>query len=492
MKGQNREVLTSNLIVNPVYSPLAICLEEPDPRARQRTSHPTVKTNHRPQILLRGLERRKEKVVGSTDVDLSQVVSRQAQLEEMVEDINQVVDTIKQLLNRMVVPPAQLSIRGRPAAEGLSVEQKVTKATTRGNATSTCRTNSQQVTRSQAESTHSATTARKKHNKARTSRPQNKTASGRPTRLEAPMKSRERELTEDALRLSHNVFDLLGRNIDEDMRTYLEARYNSATSRRRDDHPTFSPINDEINELRDMLEKLVARNTEAKPSTITSAFSTEIQQAPLPAGFRMPTMVIYEGKPDPQDHLDAFNDQMDLLQVTSFTSCRCFVVTLSGITKKQIRQIKLETVMSCRQLSRMFIRQFQGARKYTATLSYLASIKQGPNAMLKAYIKCFNDELATIHNPQENGVMMAAISRIRPETPFWDKLQKDECKLLQEFCICADKIMCLETTHEVVQAGKSTPSKKNNDNNKKWKNGDRRPSPDKKNKNAKAPNLRLL
>ena len=57
----------------------------------------------------------------------------------------------------------------------------------------------------------------------------------------------------------------------------------------------------------------------------------------------------------------------------------------------------------------MFMCQFQGARKCVTPLSRLASIKQGPNETLKAYIKHFNDELTTTHNPQENGVMMVAI-----------------------------------------------------------------------------------
>ena len=76
------------------------------------------------------------------------------------------------------------------------------------------------------------------------------------------------------------------------------------------------------------------------------------------------------------------------------------------------------------------MRQFQGARKYATLLSRLASIKQGSNETLKAYVKRFNEELTTIHNPQENGVLMAIISGVRPETPLWDKLQKDECKML--------------------------------------------------------------
>ena len=44
------------------------------------------------------------------------------------------------------------------------------------------------------------------------------------------------------------------------------------------------------------------------------------------------------------------------------------------------------------------------------------------NKTLKVYVKCFNEELATIHNSQENGVLMEMISGVRPKTPFWDKL----------------------------------------------------------------------
>ena len=47
------------------------------------------------------------------------------------------------------------------------------------------------------------------------------------------------------------------------MHTHLEARHNSETSRRREDLPIVSPINDEINKLRARLEKLAARNIEA-------------------------------------------------------------------------------------------------------------------------------------------------------------------------------------------------------------------------------------
>ena len=87
---------------------------------------------------------------------------------------------------------------------------------------------------------------------------------------------------------------------------------------------------------------------------------------------------------------------------------------------------------------------------------------------------------------------MATISKVRPKIPFWDKLQKDECKSVSEFYSHANKIMRLETAHKFVRARKPTPSEKSNDNDKKWKNRDRRPSPEKTNNKAKASDLRVL
>ena len=216
------------------------------------------------------------------------------------------------------------------------------------------------------------------------------------------------------------MIDRLGQNTEEDLHTHLEAKRILASSK-KNDVPTFSPMHDEINELKKRLDKLPAKSSEATSSTTRSSFNLKIQQAPLPISFHMPTMTIYEGKTDPQDHLDAFKDQMDLLQVLSQVRYRCFEVTLTATTKKWFRQIEPETVTSWTQLSGLFMRPFQGARKYATPLSRLASIKQGSKEALKAYVIRFNEELVTIHNPQEIRVLMAAILRVRPETPFWDK-----------------------------------------------------------------------
>ena len=131
------------------------------------------------------------------------------------------------------------------------------------------------------------------------SEPHNMIALGQTIRPSAIVRSQERGITEDAHRLSRNVFNQLGRSRREDIHTHLKARCTSATSRMRGEELVVSLVNDEINELRARLEKLAARNTEAAHSTSTLPFSAEIQQPPLPTGFRMPT--------DPLDHLDTFS-----------------------------------------------------------------------------------------------------------------------------------------------------------------------------------------
>ena len=52
-----------------------------------------------------------------------------------------------------------------------------------------------------------------------------------------------------------------------------------------------------------------------------SPFSKEIREAPLPEGFKLPNIKAYEGKDNPQDYLDHFNDLMELHMVSDLEKC---------------------------------------------------------------------------------------------------------------------------------------------------------------------------
>ena len=75
----------------------------------------------------------------------------------------------------------------------------------------------------------------------------------------------------------------------------------------------------------------------------------------------MPTITPYEGKTDLHEHVDNFNDQMDLFLIPEPIYCQAFAVTLTKIAKKWFRKLRLESITSWLQFSIEFVRQFQGA-----------------------------------------------------------------------------------------------------------------------------------
>lgn len=70
---------------------------------------------------------------------------------------------------------------------------------------------------------------------------------------------------------------------------------------------------------------------------IIPPFSQDIREAPLLAGFKLPT---YEGKTNPQKHLDYFNDLTELHRVSDLAKYRYFVVTLTKCAKKGFRSLE--------------------------------------------------------------------------------------------------------------------------------------------------------
>ena len=81
-------------------------------------------------------------------------------------------------------------------------------------------------------------------------------------------------------------------------------------------------------------EELIAEAT-------TSPFCREIRETRLLEGFKLPSIKAYEGKSNPQDHLDDFNDLTELHLVSDMVKCGVFVVTLAGRAKKWLKSISL-------------------------------------------------------------------------------------------------------------------------------------------------------
>ena len=147
---------------------------------------------------------------------------------------------------------------------------------------------------------------------------------------------------------SMSIFDLVGRSagdIDKergrDLRDRLRhsKRLSPSISSRSANQPRHvRPAFGELDELRAWIEDLAFR-AEGVGNDNHSPFTREIKEEPLPHGFKMPQILSYEEKTESRDHLNAFNDQIDLLQVNDLAKCHCFAVTLTQVAKKWFRKL---------------------------------------------------------------------------------------------------------------------------------------------------------
>ena len=95
------------------------------------------------------------------------------------------------------------------------------------------------------------------YTKARPSKPHNRTVSSLPPRSIAQQGLLEKEQVGVAPKPSYNVFDWLGHNAEEDLHAHLDTRHTLASSK-KNDVLAFSPVHDEINEIRKRLNKSAA------------------------------------------------------------------------------------------------------------------------------------------------------------------------------------------------------------------------------------------
>ena len=149
-----------------------------------------------------------------------------------------------------------------------------------------------------------------------------------------------------------------------------------------------------------------------------SPFSKEIRETPFPEGFILLNIKAYEGKVDPQDHLDHFNDLTELHMVSDRAKCRMFAVTISNGAKKWFRSMTPGTVTSWQQLSTSFLIQFQATQQFTMSLAHLGNVKQKKVESLKSYLNHFTTEHSRIRWAPNAGVLAHLSNVVLLETPF--------------------------------------------------------------------------
>ena len=218
--------------------------------------------------------------------------------------------------------------------------------------------------------------------------------------------------------------------------------------------------------LEEILRAIVAmkeNNQELITAATGSPFNRAIREARLPEGFKLLAIKAYEGKSNPQDHLDHFNDLMEFHLVSEMAKCRVFAVTLTSGAKKQLRAIPTGSISSWKQLSTSFLQYFQATKRYVVPLTHLGNVKQKKGETLKSYINRFNEMSNFMMWSPDAGVLAHLTNGVLPKTLFQDELQQKECRSVREFYRKASKFLKLKDSKEALHKADGAAVGKKND-----------------------------
>lgn len=79
---------------------------------------------------------------------------------------------------------------------------------------------------------------------------------------------------------------------------------------------------------------------------VTHPFTVEVMTIPIPDKFKLPTMPLYDGMTDPDDHQWRFDTYCNLYRVSGEIACRAFDYTLSDAVRSWYSKLKPSSIGS--------------------------------------------------------------------------------------------------------------------------------------------------
>ncbi|RDX61759.1 hypothetical protein CR513_59986, partial [Mucuna pruriens] len=120
-------------------------------------------------------------------------------------------------------------------------------------------------------------------------------------------------------------------------------------------------------------------------------FSSDIDETPIPSGFREIVVEPFDGTQDPHAHLQAYQTQMYISGGSDQLSCKLFPGTLRGVTMQWMATLPTWSIQTFGQLAGSFVSQFAANKVNKLEVADLFDFKQGRGESLKSYLARFNN-----------------------------------------------------------------------------------------------------
>ncbi|XP_024026719.1 uncharacterized protein LOC112093118 [Morus notabilis] len=155
-------------------------------------------------------------------------------------------------------------------------------------------------------------------------------------------------------------------------------------------------------------------NVDITPSrTHDHPFSAEIMAPPLPDKYRSPSIPPYDGRRDPDDHLEMYTGHM----------------LLHG----WFRTLRPNSISSWDELKEAFSLQFIGVKKYVPPKQNLTAIYQKSNESLREWLARYGEAVAATMDITDREALMGALSSMKKITPSKRELNRKPLSSYKEF-----------------------------------------------------------
>ncbi|XP_027172230.1 uncharacterized protein LOC113771881 [Coffea eugenioides] len=177
----------------------------------------------------------------------------------------------------------------------------------------------------------------------------------------------------------------------------------------------------EQHQVRDELDLLLDPEADRY---IASPFVPEIEDYPLPAKFKIPSMKSYDATTDSEDHLFAFLTQMRLQTAADAVRYKTFPMFLEGKARQWFQGLPPRSIQSFTQLARLFSAQFVSSRAFSKSTAHLMTIQQRPEEFLREYLVSFNNESLQVRDRDDKVVMTAFINGLRKQKLYTELVER--------------------------------------------------------------------
>ncbi|XP_010513511.1 PREDICTED: uncharacterized protein LOC104789525 [Camelina sativa] len=165
-------------------------------------------------------------------------------------------------------------------------------------------------------------------------------------------------------------------------------------------------------------------------------FSDEIALTEMPRKFTLPTMKMYDGTADPDDHIAQYKQRMFTTAIQKecreATMCKGFGSSLTGAALQWFINLPNGSINSFASLTDLFVEQFASSRNLEKTADDLYEVRQKRDESLRAYVGRFNKEKVSIPSCNTSTAISAFKRGLLPDGDLYKELTKYQCRTMED------------------------------------------------------------